>query len=160
MILITVTVLYFFNLIPPIPLALKDAGIYHSIGRIGSTYEVQREEKGIIDFFRLREKVHVTQGQKLYAYSAIFSPPKLDINIVHEWQHKNAQGEWVTTSRIQLPLAGGRPEGFRTYSEKSNLQPGDWRVNIGTYRGQLIGRINFEVVQVSSRPVLETEVKE
>jgi len=127
----------------------------------GNNFVVEEEKSGILDFFRLEKKVHVVPQGGLYAYSAIYSPSKLDINIVHEWQYRNpSTGEWITASRIPLHLAGGRPEGFRTYSEKSNLNPGNWRVNISTYRGQLIGRISFQVVSVSTPPELETVVKD
>ncbi|MBI2086573.1 MAG: DUF2914 domain-containing protein [Candidatus Zambryskibacteria bacterium] len=159
-IFISVNVLYFTNLIPPIPLSLKDIGIYHSIARNSAgDYLVSGEEKGLIEFFHLREKVHWSEGQPLYAYSAIFSPGSLNTNIVHEWQFRNKAGEWTTSTRIPISISGGRTEGFRTYSTKYNLSPGLWRVNVATQRGQLLGRKTFEIIVSDAEPALEIEVK-
>jgi hypothetical protein len=156
-----VNILYFSNLIPPIPLSLRDAGIYHSLSRdsLGG-YIVEGEEKGFLQFFHLREKVHWVPGQPLFAYSAIFSPAAIDTNIVHEWQYKDeATGNWITSTRIPLTLPGGREKGYRTYSTKSNLTPGSWRVNVATPRGLLIGRISFRIIPVQTSPFLETLMK-
>lgn len=148
-----INVLYFTNLIPPIPLALKDAGIYHSVSRTASGgYAVTEEKRGWFEYFHLSQKVYWIAGDSLYAYSAVFSPTDLDTNIVHEWQYKDSEsGTWITSSRIPLKLTGGRSEGFRTYSVKSNLSPGQWRVNVSTPRGAVIGRINFRIIAASTR---------
>jgi len=157
-----VNLLYFTNLIPPIPLSLQDAGIYHSIERlVGGSYLVSGEKRGFFEYFHLRERVNLIPGDSLYAYSAIFSPAAFNTPIVHEWQYKkDSTGKWVTASRIPLSLSGGRAGGFRTYSIKTNLAPGLWRVNVATPRGQLIGRISFRVIASGTRPFLEASVKE
>ena len=46
------------------------------------------------------------------------------------------------------PLRGGRKEGFRTYSRKTDLKPpydGRYHVDVVTASGQLIGRLRFTV---------------
>lgn len=45
-----------------------------------------------------------------------------------------------------MPVTGGRDEGYRAVTKKTNFQPGFWRVQVETMGGQEIGRINFEVV--------------
>ena len=40
---------------------------------------------------------------------------------------------------------------------KLHTQPGRWRVNIETERGQLIGRLKFEIIRVPTDPSLETK---
>lgn len=146
-IFVLVNVLYFANLIPPIPLSLKEAGVYHSITRqVDGDFLFSKEERSFWQYLSLRERIRINPGDPLYAYSAIYSPASLDTVIIHEWQHQNAQGDWVTATRIPLSLSGGRQEGFRTYSEKSNLTPGLWRVNISTLQGGLLGRITFRAV--------------
>lgn len=160
-IFILFNVLYFTGLIPPIPLALKDAGIFHSVSRNqDGDYVVSREERGFLDYFRLREKVSWTSGDSLYAYSAIFSPAKFDVEIAHEWQYKDEELGWQTATKIPLFLVGGRGDGFRTYSTKSNLFPGLWRVNVVTPRGSLIGRITFRVVSIDDPLNLEDSIKD
>jgi hypothetical protein len=152
-IFVIINILYFTNLIPPIPLSMKDAGIYHSIERsVKGNYIVSEEVRGPERYFTLREAVHWKRGESLYAYTAIFSPGSLNTDIAHEWQYKNNEGEWVTATRIPLYLSGGRSGGFRTYSTKYNFTPGNWRVDVKTLRGQLIGRINFKIVEVEDVP--------
>ena len=156
-----INILYFTNLIPPIPLSLNDAGVYHSIAVDSQgNYRVASEKKiGLSKYLEFREKIHLVEGEPLYAYAAIFAPGSLTTEVVQEWQSKNTYGEWVTATRIPLYLSGGREEGFRTYSTKFSLTPGDWRVNVKTLRGQLIGRINFEIIKTDTSPELTTSVK-
>ncbi len=151
--------LYFSNLIPPIPLSLKEAGIYHSINRSAKgNYVVSKEVRGVEKYFTFREPIHWQRGEPLYAYTAIFSPGSINTDIAHEWQYKDEGGEWITATRIPLYLSGGRLGGFRTYSNKFNFTPGDWRVDVKTLRGQLIGRINFEIIVVDQEPELVSEI--
>ncbi len=160
LIFVLINGLYFTNLIPPIPLSMKEAGIYHSIERsTKGNYIVSAEVRGVEKYFTFREPIHWQKGEALYAYTAIFSPGSLNTDIAHEWQYKNRNGEWVTATRIPLYLSGGRQGGFRTYSKKEVFTEGDWRVDVKTLRGQLIGRINFKIIETDERPELVPEVK-
>lgn len=159
-IFIVVNILYFANLIPPIPLALKDSGIYHSVEKtVEGDYVVSGEVHGWNKYLSLSEKVHWKEGETLYAYTSIFSPGSLDTDIVHDWQYKDEKGEWVSVTRTALHLSGGRSGGFRTFSQKANFTPGFWRVDVETPYGQLIGRINFEIVPTEVTPNLTSLVK-
>lgn len=160
-IFILINTLYFTNMIPPIPLSLKDAGIYHDIERsVKGNYIVYDEVRGAERYFTFREPIHWRQGETLYAYTAIFSPGSLNTDIAHEWQYKNKRGEWETATRIPLYLSGGRSGGFRTYSKKEVFTPGEWRVDVKTLRGQIIGRISFKIVPVENEPDLVAEIKD
>lgn len=160
-IFVTVNVLYFFDLIPPIPLALKDSGVYHRVVKNGQGgYLVTRELKTFSDYFSFTTDVTLTQGDPVYVFSAIFSPTAFHTNIVHEWQlYDETAHTWVTMSRIPLAASGGRADGYRTYSKKNAIVPGKWRVNVETTNGQIIGRIGFTVHMNEMVPVLVSEVK-
>jgi len=153
--------LYFTNLIPPIPLSLKNSGIYHSIQRNGDgNYNVTYEDYGWKTYFKLYQDFNKTPEDPIYVFSAVFSPTGLNLNIIHEWQYYNTvQNKWITDSTVVLPVVGGRDGGFRTYSKKSNLQYGKWRVNVMTELGQVIGRIRFNILPVNAEPILVTGVK-
>jgi len=159
-IFVLVNVLYFTNLIPPLTLALKDGGIYHSVTRTGSGYTVTFEDMGWKSFFSLYDEYREVPGEPIYAYSAVFSPSNLDLEIVHEWQHYNeATRNWETQGTVNLDLVGGREGGFRTYSINYNLEEGRWRVNVETLGGEIIGRLRFTVVKSTSLPPLTTATK-
>ena len=152
-----VNVMYFANIIPPIPLALKDSGIFHSISRLEpGKYEVITEIEPWYSFLQTRQKVRIITGNDLYAYSAVFAPSRLALSITHEWQYKGSDG-WQTTSMFSFPIIGGRDGGYKGYSIITNVKEGFWRVNIKTPTGQLIGRINFEVDIVLAPPNLVIE---
>ena len=78
------------------------------------------------------------------AYTAVYAPAGLRQPIEHVWW-KDGQ----LLGRLPLsPLRGGRKEGFRTYSRKTDLKPpyaGRYRVDVVTASGQLIGRLRFTV---------------
>lgn len=161
-IFVFMNVLYFTNLIPPIPLSLKDSGIYHSIIKTGDgVYTAQYEDYGWRGALQIYGSYHYKAGDTVYAYSAIFSPSSLDITVIHEWQYyDHDKGEWVSFEKFRLPVLGGRDGGFRTYSKKAGLVPGLWRVNVETTGGQIIGRLRFEVIPVERAPILDTKVLE
>lgn len=160
-IFILVNFLYFTNLIPPIPLSLKDGGIYHSISKNQEgNYEVTLEDQGWRGYFRLYPNYKKTPESPVYAYSAVFSPKNLNLIIVHEWQHYDTgEKKWVTESVINLAVLGGRDGGFRTYSKRSNLEPGKWRVNIKTKDGLSMGHLRFNIISTDFEPLLKSEVK-
>lgn len=152
--------LYFLNLIPPIPLSLRDAGVYHAITRNpGGNYSVQAESPSLFRFFRRNETFHASADTPVYAYSAIFSPTSLNATIVHQWQFYEPKRGWTNMSRVELPVRGGRGEGYRTYSVKTGILQGAWRVNVETPSGALLGRLRFNVIVQRSEPSLITESK-
>ena len=92
-------------------------------------------------------------GEPLYAYSAVFAPIKLSTQIVHRWRRYNEKsGHWLTVSSVTFAINGGRDGGYRGYTIKHNPQPGDWRVDIDTSEGHLIGRIDFKVERAATAP--------
>ncbi|MFA6158585.1 MAG: DUF2914 domain-containing protein [Candidatus Paceibacterota bacterium] len=155
-----INMLYFTNLIPPIPLALKELGVYQSLSKFpDGSYLLTGDRRSLLDSLLGRATVHVVAGEPLYAFNAIFAPASLSTDIVHDWQYYDKTNGWVTSSRIGLSIVGGRESGFRTYSIKENLFPGKWRVNVETVRGQLIGRLTFDLVLSDATEQLITDVR-
>ena len=159
---VATNILYFFNLIPPIPLSLKDGGVFHSISRnAAGAYILGFEDSGWLSYVSVREKIHVRAGDPVYAFSSIFSPTSFNTAILHEWQYHDANlNEWRTANTVGLSVTGGRDGGYRTYSLKENINPGKWRVNVKTSRGQIIGRLRFDVIATDVPPSLKIEIKD
>ncbi len=156
-----VNILYFTNLIPPIPLSLKSEGVYHSLKRqADGNYLAITEVQNWKRFFTLYPVYHKLAGEGVTVYSAIFAPSFLNTTVIHEWQHQNEKGDWVTANKVNLHIVGGRVGGFRTFSSKTNIAPGKWRVNVLTTRGQLIGRIRFKVEIANELPRTEQKVND
>ncbi|MDP1624775.1 MAG: DUF2914 domain-containing protein [bacterium] len=154
-----INVLYFTNLIPPIPLALKDIAIYRSVIRLDDgMYATLSEQHSWLERVFGKYEVRMVPGQPVYAWSSIFAPSSLNTNVSHVWQYKDGD-DWATATTIRLNIAGGRDSGFRTYSMKENVFPGKWRVNVETARGQLIGRITFTLVPSDGTEELTAKVE-
>ncbi len=152
-------VLYFFHLIPPIPLSLREAGVYHSVQQTSAVYLVQTELESWIDSWLPGEIIHIVAGKPVYLFTSIFAPQKLNTEIVHHWQYfDDVQGKWIDKDRLSFALTGGRLDGYRGYSVKTSVQEGKWRVNVETKNGQALGHIRFEVIFVASSPDLLPEV--
>lgn len=139
---------YFLNVLPPIPLSLRDAGMYSNVTRSGDTYLLDGPEESWIARILPGQKIRVAPGQPLYAFTAIYAPAELSTVMVHRWEYYDDVEGWVTTDRLSFRISGGRSEGYRGYSKKSTLTEGAWRVTVETTRGQVLGRIRFSVVPV------------
>lgn len=159
-IFVIINMLYFTNIIPPIPLALKEAGVYHHVQRTASGYTLTGQVYPWYSALERYPTVYITPGQPLYVFSSVFAPTKLSTQIFHEWQRydENARS-WVRVSRASFPIVGGRDGGYRGYSLSTRLSPGRWRVDIETSRGQLIGRVRFTVSLGEKSPPLQNETR-
>jgi hypothetical protein len=143
---LTVNIFYFANLIPPVPLALKKAGIYHYVKKTSTGYLVKYVPPSPFRFWRKWDNpFYFTHGENVYCYTAIFAPGRVHIPVYHVWSRKNSAG-WMRTDRIHFNITGGRDDGYRGYTAKSGVTPGEWRVEVETERGQTLGRIDFSVV--------------
>ena len=154
---VIINLFYFTNILPPIPLALKDAGIYQRVERQNNNYLASAEIRPWYQRWRRYPIIHYQPGQALFAYGAVFAPTRLNTTIAHEWQYYHPPsapggGEWQTRARISIGIVGGRDGGYRGYSITNNLAAGYWRVNIITARGQVIGRIKF-LAQPTDQPL-------
>lgn len=80
----------------------------------------------------------------LVCFTAVSAPAGLREPIYHIWHKDDIQVGKIALS----PIRGGRPGGFRTYSQRSELgadPAGRWTVDVLTAHGQLIGRVRLVV---------------
>jgi hypothetical protein len=154
-------VLYFSNLIPPLPLALKEGGVYHRVERTEGSYMLSGEHQSFfVRYLSAPAHLHLAPGAKAYAFTAVFAPSGLSTVLRHQWQYYNdTTNTWETKSDVKFTIHGGRDGGFRGYSEKENPADGSWRVNVLTEHGQIIGRIRLTVTHIDTVPALVEEIK-
>ena len=160
-IFIIMNVFYFTNIIPPIPLSLKNAGVYHGVSKqTDGNYQMKAEVATWKNYFTRYPVFHKRAGETVYVFSAIFSPVNFATEIVHQWQYYDeVKKEWVDSTKITLPINGGRAEGYRLYSQKTSISFGLWRVKVLTTKGQLLGSVNFKVVESNLDLNLVTELR-
>jgi hypothetical protein len=120
--------------IPPAPLFVARADIRWNVGTIDSLEPVTHA----IPADELRKR-------GLTAYTAIYAPAGLRQPVAHVWKHDGRVTDVVSFSAV----AGGRREGYRTWSRKTAFPAdplGRWTVDVMTTSGQLIGRLSFRVI--------------
>jgi len=152
--LLGVVVLFYVNhWIPPVPLALQDAGVYHDVTRKDDAFVLHYEELHYEEPPWTRpwqtdsDPFHYAPGDTIYCFAAVFAPTALQTDVYHRWQYYDAEDErWVDTDRIGYRVVGGRRRGYRGVTFKQHVWPGDWRVTVETADQRPIGRVRFEVV--------------
>jgi len=142
---VVLNVLYFNDLIPPVPLAVKSAGIFHSVERIDGTYQVQHVPFPLYRFWKdWDDPFYLAPGEAVFCYSAIFAPREVRVPVQHRWSRYTERTGWAQMDLIRLEITGGA----RGFSRKTDLQPGEWEVEVETQEGELLGRIYFTVIPV------------
>jgi hypothetical protein len=140
--------LYFTNVIPPIPLSLKEISIVQGVVRFSnpSSYELTYEVTPWWRFDRqLFPVIHPTDTHSIACFTNVYAPVLIKTDIVHVWEYKDTDGRWHEQFRLAYPISGEARGGYRGYTETSASRDGMWRCSVETTRGQIIGRQQFRV---------------
>ena len=147
--------LYFLDVLPPLPLAMQNTGVFTSIRHVGPRYYVKGEMQSWKTWFGEPYRVHIKKGDEVYLFSAVFAPIRLSTRVRHVWQrYDEAEERWVTVLTKSYRIFGGRKNGYRGYTQESDPKPGLWRVDVQTVDGRLIGRTKFEVIRGKAAGVI------
>lgn len=154
---------YYFNLIPPVPLALDTGMVAHNVEKTDGNYVVTYEEERWYKFWRSNSLVYDHEpGTNVYVFTSIFAPTDLQKKVAHLWKWWNSQTDsWEIMDKIEYEITGGRDQGYRGYTFKNNVREGLWEVDVVTAKEELVlGIINFEIEVDSTRrdEGLETRV--
>ena len=61
----TVNIFYFLKILPPLPLALADAGVYHSVKKVGNVYQAVEEPQAWTTYYGLPPLLHLQPSDRL-----------------------------------------------------------------------------------------------
>ena len=154
---------YGLNLIPPVPLAMKSSGIYHHVSRNQQTdtYTLKYQKPAWYKFFTSDDqKFYYQPSDTVFCFTSVFAPARLNKKIAHKWQYYSEERkEWLVTDRNVYELNGGRDGGYRGYTYKKNMQPGEWRIDIITEDDLILGRLKLRVIALedSTREFIAVE---
>lgn len=147
---------YFLNWIPPVPLSLKFGGIYHEVKKSGDRFELSFEKQ----WYQIWKRSDTTfpADEPIYCFTAVFAPVDLNTTVYHHWYFRTDDSRPFThADRIPIKISGGREGGYRAYTFKQRLNPGDWRVDVETEDGRIVGRVSVRVEERSEvSPTLRT----
>lgn len=138
-------IFYIFQIIPPVPLSLKYIGIFHSVTKDSGAYVLKSTRPWWKIWERGDQTFFARPGDSIAAFVRVFAPRGFHDQLFVRWMLREPQG-WKKVDLIPISVSGGRDEGFRGYTVKSNYQPGEYRVQIETTDGREVGRISLEVI--------------
>jgi hypothetical protein len=142
---------YFLNWIPPVPLSMRFGGIFHEVKRSNDHFELSYERR----WYQLWKRSDTTfpAHEPIYCFTAVFAPVALNTTVYHHWYFRpHGNKLFVHADKIPVRIAGGREAGYRAYTFKQQLDPGDWRVDLETEDGRIIGRVSVTVEERGETP--------
>ncbi len=148
---------YFLNWIPPVPLSMKFGGMYREVQK--------QDERFVLSFDRewyqvwKRSQNPFPADEPVYCFTAVFAPVALNTTVYHHWFFRpNDRKPFTHADRIPIKIAGGREGGYRAYTFKQRLDPGDWRVDVETEDGRIIGQVSVVVTKQDETAVIPRTV--
>lgn len=148
-------VLDILRVIPPIPLAVTEMGVYREVEsvNIDGHRNVKLTYSAPDHWWSLRSEENpyfYSEGDKVIFFSSLFAPSGMRLQLQHVWNVWDEDaGEWRVADTIDVtsktPLIGGRFNGYRTWSLKRRVQPGLWRVDVQTDEGRRIASERFTI---------------
>ncbi len=146
---ILINTFYYLRLIPPVPLALDEGIVAHSVVKDeNNNYNVIYETDDWWVFWRDHRPNYVYKpGDNVFIFTSIFAPTDIKKTIIHRWNWYDKKAEeWITVDEISYTITGGRDAGYRGYSYKGNVKQGQWEVEVVTEEGLILGVIDFELI--------------
>ncbi|MDO8960807.1 MAG: DUF2914 domain-containing protein [Methylophilus sp.] len=144
---------YAIDMIPPVPLVKRDIAIAYDIKKVEGHYYLTQQRVGLWALWsKASNKLTLSPGQRVYCFSSIFAPAGLETRLYHNWQKYSDKQGWQSQSRVGFDLSGGRQNGYRGYTYKTNLSPGKWRVRVETENEKTIAIQKFTVREGNKPP--------
>ena len=137
---------YFLNWIPPVPLSMRFGGMYREVQKQDDRFVLSFDR----EWFQVwkRSQNPFPADEPIYCFTAVFAPVALNTTVYHHWYFRtNSEKPFTHADRIPIKIAGGREGGYRAYTFKQRLDPGDWRVDVETEDGRVVGQVSVVVTE-------------
>lgn len=142
--------LYILGVIPPVPLSLNYAGVFHNVEKLNGSYSLTTEKPWWKFWHEGDQFFKAQSGDSVFVFVEVFAPSRFKDTLYMRWEFDSKESGWTSSDRVPIEVVGGRLEGFRGFTKKRNFQAGSWRVKVETSDRREIGRINFDIETVSS----------
>lgn len=152
--------LNYFNVIPPVPLALKELSIFHHVEKRGDQYLVSMSKPWYRFWESGDQQFEAAPGDKIFCFIQVFAPGGFEEELSVQWMKKNSRtAAWEERDRVPLLITGGRAEGYRGYVYKENYENGDWQIRVETSDRRELGRLSLTVVDSQFDRVLRVDAR-
>jgi len=145
-VVILLVILYQFQLIPPVPLVLKESYICKDFGKVEGLYQCQAEEQSLLQTLGFDDdSIHFQPGERIYSVNAVFAPTSIVVDLEQRWWWRDeVRGTWLPMGVVPLPMEGGRKAGWRSYSYiQSSVRTGQWKVETALKDGAVLAIKHF-----------------
>jgi hypothetical protein len=138
---------YFLKWIPPVPLSLQYAGVFHRVERVGPFYELAYWKRIPGNWFHREDRRFLArEGDRVHCFVRVFGPRRFHHALGLLWERRDpSTGRWAQTDRVPLEIRGGRAAGYRGWAAKANYTPGRWRVSVVTEDDRSLGGVSFVI---------------
>jgi len=137
---------YFLNWIPPVPLSMKFGGMYREVQKQDDRFMLSFDR----EWYQIwkRSQSPFPADEPIYCFTAVFAPVALNTTVYHHWYFRtNSDRPFIHADKIPIKITGGREGGYRAYTFKQRLDPGDWRVDVETEDGRVVGQVSVVVAE-------------
>ncbi|MDP3283942.1 MAG: hypothetical protein Q8M56_05905, partial [Desulfobacterales bacterium] len=151
-VVLLLVVLYQLQLIPPVPLVLKESYICKNFSNEAGVYQCEAEKQSIWRALGFgRDVIHFQEGEKIYSLNAVFAPTRITVALEQRWWLWDERSRsWLARGVINLPMVGGRKEGWRNYSYiHTGAQPGSWKVETALQGGAVLAVHYFKAKELT-----------
>ena len=146
---VLVGLMYFTNILPAVPLTMREAGLYSFVSRSpDGNYNFSEINKASEKYFGINFKdyLYINKNQPVYFYTSVLAPAEVKSSITHIWQRKNQQlNRWENIEKVEYSIKGGRKDGYRGYTVLQNTSEGQWRVVVVVDKKRVVGQKMFEI---------------
>ncbi|MFP2929366.1 DUF2914 domain-containing protein [Pyxidicoccus sp. 3LG] len=142
-------VCYLLGVIPPLPVAVQFADLYHDVKRVSpGVYHLSKVDLSVWykPWTWFGPDFVMKPGDKPWYFFRIFAPKGFaPYKVRVRWYYDHPEKGWTTygSGYMATVNSNGTDGGYRWYANTSNLKPGDWRVVLETEDGHEIHRMNF-----------------
>ncbi len=136
---------YALRLAPPVPLAVKEMGIYHDVKKEPGGRRLFFERPAW-QFWRKGDQEFLERpGDRVYCFARIFAPRRFSDRIDAVWFHDDPTRGWRQVYKLPLAISASSDRGFATEAYLTNPAEGAWRVELQTEDGYTVGQLGFDV---------------
>jgi hypothetical protein len=136
---------YALRLAPPVPLAVKEIGIYHDVKKEPGGRRLFFERPAWQFWRKGDQKFLERPGDRVYCFARVFAPRHFSDRIDAVWFHDDPKHGWRQVYKLPLSVSASSDRGFATEAYLTNPAEGAWRVELQTADGYTVGQLGFEV---------------
>lgn len=140
--------LYFTNILPAVPLTIREHQIYGSEILDKAKYTFENPCKRSLKYLYLRCGLSkdTTQTNRVSYYVEIQAPTDLTANVTHKWEFYNENTKkWESVGNVTYKISGGREKGYRGYSSIEVKKTGLYKVSVVINGKRHLGSKKFYV---------------